>query len=132
MSPENKTPETSAIVEVDPQTNALAETKTGETDELRRETTALIEAIRTRAQAEMQGASEITRDAYLNAVRQAREAVEHNQLFDPDEIERSMEVIQEEAEKNWNYVVNEIQSLGNRLADAAKAAWDTLMDDQPK
>ncbi|MBE9177432.1 hypothetical protein IQ268_02435 [Oculatella sp. LEGE 06141] len=129
MSSEPNTPETTAIVEVSSQTDALVETEmANESDEVRRETKALIEAIRKRAQVEVQTAGDYTRDAYLNAVRHARESIEHNQLFEPERIDRSVQLLQQEAEKNWHYVLSEIESLGTRLAEAAKAAWDTLMN----
>ena len=84
MTDANQTPtpdtETSAIVE----TPSTEDTKS--TDELRQETEALIEAIRRRAQHEAQSAGEMTREAYLNAVRQVRESVEHSKLFDQEQV----------------------------------------------
>ncbi|NJN86602.1 MAG: hypothetical protein HC881_10175 [Leptolyngbyaceae cyanobacterium SL_7_1] len=129
MATENNVPETSAIVEITPQTDALVEQELAhESADVRQETKALIDAIRMRAQTELQTAGDFTRDSYLKAVRQAREAVEQNQLIDPERIEQSVQLIQAEAEKNWNTVLSEMEALGNRLADAAKAAWDRLMD----
>lgn len=128
MTIENNTPESSAIVEITPQTDALVEQNLADDADVREETKALVDAIRMRAQTELQTAGDFTRDSYLKAVRQAREAVEQNHLIDPDRIERSVQLIQEEAEKNWNVVLSEMESFGNRLTDAAKAAWDRLMD----
>jgi hypothetical protein len=126
MSPETTNSETStALVEVSPQPTSLAETE--RQNELQRETTALIDAIRTRAQSEIQSAGELTREAYLNAVRKARENIEQSKLIDPEQIEHSLEVIQKEADKNWHYILGEVESLGDRVADAAKAAWSRLM-----
>jgi vacuolar-type H+-ATPase subunit E/Vma4 len=99
-------------------------------DEIQRETKALIDAITHRAQAEAYAAGEFTRETYLKVVRQAREAVEQNQLFKPDELEKSIDSIQKEAEKNWNALVTEVNELGDRLSEAAKAAWEKLMQDQ--
>ncbi|MUL34791.1 hypothetical protein [Gloeocapsopsis dulcis] len=113
--------------EVTPQTNELVETEmAGESDDLKNETKALINALKKRAQAEAQSAGALTHDAYLNAVRRARETIEGNQLIEPDRIEYSFSLIQKEAEKNWHSVVKEVSDLGDRLADAAKAAWDIL------
>lgn len=128
MNSESQTPETSAIVEVSPETSALVETEMAdESDEVRQETKALIEAIKRRAQVETQTAGDLTRDAYLTAVRQAREAIEQNKLIDPERIEKSIEIIQQEAERNWNLILDEAAHIGDRLSDAAKAAWDQLM-----
>jgi len=122
------TPASGAIVTVSPETDALIQTEMPEaSDQIRQETAALIEAIKKRAQSEMQTAGDFTRDAYLTAVRQAREAIEQNQLIDPERIEQSIALLQQEAEKNWNSVVSDMESLGTRLADAARAAWDALM-----
>ncbi len=94
------------------------------------ETEALIEAIKRRAQAEIQAAGDLSRETYLKAVRQAREALEQNQLIERDRIEQSVQQIQQEAEKNIQSVMGEIESFGTRLTEAAKVAWTTLT--QPK
>lgn len=99
-------------------------------DEIQQETKALIDAITHRAQKEAYSAGEFTRETYLKLVRQAREAVEQSQLFKPDELEQSIDSIQKEAEKNWNALVSEVNELGDRLSEAAKAAWEKLMEDQ--
>ncbi len=121
-------PEASAIVEVSSETNALVEEELPDADDkLKQETKALVEAIKKRAQAEAKGAGDLTRDAYLSAVRQAREAVEQNKLFDPGQIEYSFWLIQKQAERNWQSVLDEVSTLGDRLTDAAKVAWDALI-----
>lgn len=120
-------PNASAIVEVSPETNALVEGEMPDADaDLKQETKALVDAIKKRAQAEAKGAGDLTRDAYLSAVRQAREAIEQNKLFDPERLEYSFWLVQKEAEKNWQSVLDEVLVIGDRLADAAKAAWDAL------
>jgi hypothetical protein len=111
-------------VEVSPEPKVLTE---GESmREVRHETEALLEAIKRRAQAEAQSAGDFTRDTYLKAVRQARSAVEQNQFFEPQRLEKSVEQLQQEAEKNWQTVVDEMTGFGDRLSEAAKAAWDKL------
>jgi gas vesicle protein len=97
-------------------------------DSIKQETFALIDAIKKRAQAEVQAAGDLTRETYLNAVRSAREAIEQNKLIESDRIEHSIQHIQQEAEKNWQSVVSEIESFGTRLTEAAKAAWDKLSE----
>lgn len=127
---ENK--EQTAIVEVSPQTNQMVETAmAGETEEVKNETKALIDAIKKRAQVEAQSAGTLTRETYLNAVRQARETIEGDKLIERDRIENAFEMIQVEAQKNWDSVFTEFQDLGDRLAAAAKAAWDVLTAPRP-
>jgi uncharacterized protein YjgD (DUF1641 family) len=129
MSTEENTTESSAIVEVSPTTDSVASKDADGLDEIKQETKALIDAISKRAQVEAQAAGELTREAYLAAVRQAREALEENMLFDKAQIEKSVEQIQKDAEKNWQSIVQEVESLGTRLSEAAKAAWEKLSPD---
>ncbi len=137
MSSETPIPKEYAIVEFSPETNALVEKElSGESDEVKRETKALIEAIKLRAQSEAKAAGDFTRETYLNAVRQAKETIEQNQLIKPQPIEperitESIRLIQMEAEKNWESIVKEVATLGDRLADAAKAAWDAFTAPRP-
>ena len=130
MTDTNNTPETkeTAIVTVSPETNALVEKEmAGESDQIKQETKALVEAIKKRAQSEIDNAQTLTRDAYLKSVRNAREAIEKNQLLDPKRVEHSVEIIRQDARENWQKIVDEIGDLGDRLHKAAEAAWDILM-----
>ncbi|HAJ58120.1 MAG TPA: hypothetical protein DCP31_01645 [Cyanobacteria bacterium UBA8543] len=132
MTTEPTVPKESALVEVSADTKALVDTNMpNESDEVKNETMALIEAIKRRAQSEAKGAGDLTRDTYLTAVRQAREAIEQNKLFDPDRIEDSFKLLQMDAEKNWEAIVKEVATFGDRLTDAAKAAWETLTAPRP-
>ncbi len=63
-------------------------------------------------------------------MRRARETIEETKLIDPDRLEQSVQLIQQEAQKNWQSIADEIQRLGDRLTEAAKAAWNVLT--QPK
>ncbi|MCL1473380.1 hypothetical protein [Argonema antarcticum] len=87
----------------------------------------VIDAIKTRAQAEIQSAGDVTRENYLKAVRQARETVEQNKFIERERIEGAVHEIHKQAEKNWLTIASEIESIGVRLADAAKTAWNALM-----
>ncbi len=130
MTETNNNPQTQEtdLVHVSPETDALVEQEmAGESDRLKEETKALVEAIRKRAQSEIENAQTITQDAYLNAVRSAREAIEQNNLLDPQRIEHSVEMIQKDARENWQKTVDEISALGDRLQEAAQVAWDILM-----
>lgn len=136
MNPEaNNQEDTSVEVRIIPQTTSeIVDTEMAdESDDVRSETKALIEAIKRRAQVEAQSAGTLTRETYLNAVRQARETLENNQpLIERDRIEYSWHLLQGEAEKNWEAVVKEVADLGDRLSDAAKAAWDALTAPRPR
>ncbi|MBW4671821.1 MAG: hypothetical protein KME60_31455 [Cyanomargarita calcarea GSE-NOS-MK-12-04C] len=115
------------VVVVRPVTNEVVETEmVGETDELKRETKALIDAIKNRAQTEAQSAGTLTRETYLSAVRQAREAIERDKLIERDRIERSWATVQQEAESNWHLLMKEIGEFGDRVQAAGKAAWDAF------
>jgi hypothetical protein len=123
--------ESSTPMAISPETDALVEQEmAGQNADIKQETKALIEAIKKRAQSEIQAAQELTREAYLAAVRRAREATEETKLIDPDRLEQSVQLIQQEAQKNWQSIADEIQHLGDRLTEAAKVAWNVLT--QPK
>jgi hypothetical protein len=133
MSANNNEPkESTVIVEISPQTDEIVETEmAGETDEIKRETKALIEALKRRAQTEAESAGTLTRETYVNAVRQAREAIERERLISRDRLENSWATMQEETEKNWHLLVKEITDFGDRLQDAAQAAWDAFNAPRP-
>ncbi len=101
-------------------------------DSVKRETRALIDAIKKRAQAEVKAIGNVSRDTYLDAVRRAKESVETHKIVERDRVDDSVRHIQQEAEKNWHTVAEEIESLGSRLAEAAKAAWDKLTERREK
>lgn len=132
MNTESNIPKERVLIEYSADTNALVEQNMpDESDEMKRETKALIEAIKRRAQAEVKGAGELTRDTYLTAVRQARETIEQNKIFDPEQIEYTVKLMQMDAQKNWDSLLKEVSVLGDRLSDAAKAAWDVLTAPRP-
>ncbi|MBV6623670.1 MAG: hypothetical protein KI793_12170 [Rivularia sp. (in: Bacteria)] len=131
MTDKNVQPE--VTVEISPQTTEMVESQMpGETKEVKDETAALIEAIKRRAQVEAQSAGTLTRETYLSAVRQARETIEQNQLIERARIENAFEMVQNEATKNFESIIAEVQELGDRLQAAAQAAWDVLTAPRPK
>ncbi len=127
----NSTPESAIEIA---QTNALVDAELADqSDEVKRETKALIDALKLRAQTEVQSAgdlaktaSDYTRESYLKLVREARESVEQSRLLDLERIEQSAQKLQQEAEKNWQSLVQEMGGLSDRLSEAAKAAWEKL------
>ncbi|MEH1903025.1 MAG: hypothetical protein V7L04_16815 [Nostoc sp.] len=117
--------ESIVIVEISSATNELVETEmVGESDEVKRETKALIEALKRRAQAESAGT--LTRETYLKAVRQARELIEERKLVEHDRLEDAWAIIQDEAERNWHLMMKDVVDFSFRLQKAAIAAWETF------
>ncbi|MEH2433647.1 MAG: hypothetical protein V7K25_20785 [Nostoc sp.] len=117
--------ESIVIVEISPETDKLVETEmAGESDEVKRETKALIEALERRSQAESAGT--LTRETYLKAVRQARELIEGRKLKERDRLEDSWAIIQDEAERNWHLMMKDLVDFSFRLQKAAIAAWETF------
>ncbi|MEH1936964.1 MAG: hypothetical protein V7L14_25325 [Nostoc sp.] len=113
------------IVGISSQTNELVESEmAGESDEVKRETKALIEALKRRVQAESAGT--LTRETYLKAVRQARELIEGRKLMERDRLEDSWAIIQDEAERNWHLMMKDVVDFSFRLQKAAIAAWETF------
>ncbi|NRB08604.1 MAG: hypothetical protein HRU34_16625 [Richelia sp.] len=67
------------------QIEELVETQiAGKTDEVKDGNKGLIDAIKKRVQSEVQSAATITRETYLNAVKQAKETIEANQFIGCD------------------------------------------------
>ncbi|MEI1377780.1 hypothetical protein PQG02_12500 [Nostoc sp. UHCC 0926] len=123
--------ESIVIVEISPQTDELVETEmAGESNEVKRETKALIEALERRSQAESAGT--LTRETYLKAVRQARELIEDRKLIERDRLQDSWAIIQDEAEKNWHLMMKDLVDFSFRLQKAATAAWETFNNPYPR
>ncbi|MEH1912593.1 MAG: hypothetical protein V7L05_33300 [Nostoc sp.] len=113
------------IVGISSQSDELVEIEmAGESDEVKRETKALIEALKRRAEAESAGT--LTRETYLKAVRQARELIEGRKLMERDRLEDSWAIIQDEAERNWHLMMKDVIDFNFRLQKAAIAAWETF------
>ncbi|MBD2249865.1 hypothetical protein [Nostoc parmelioides] len=120
--------ESTVVVEISPQTDEIVEAEmAGETDEVKRETKALIEALRRRAQAEAESAGTFTRETYLNAVRKIRENLDRERIMDrSDRLEYFWAVLKDETEKNWHLMMKDFVDFSVRLQNAAKAAWEAF------
>ncbi|MDF5713781.1 MAG: FHA domain-containing protein [Rhizonema sp. NSF051] len=75
------------------------------------QTKALFVAINQRIISELKAAGNLTREAYIKTVRQARETVENKKLIDPEELEN-------EAQKYWQSLSKGTSTLGSRLGSA--------------
>ena len=117
----------SPVVEVMPDNSTLTPSaEQTPADPIRDETLDLFNAIRSKAQWEAQKAGDFARDVYLDAVRKAKTEVENLELFDPKPIENAFEQVQDEVEKDWDAMVKQVTDVGDRLNEAAKAAWEKL------
>jgi hypothetical protein len=102
MSTENNIPPESAIVEISPETSELVKQEMPDAnDDVIKETAALFEAIKKRAEQEWQTASELIREGYLKTVSQAQNVLEQNQTEAKERIEQTGQLVQKEADKNW-------------------------------
>ncbi|AFZ50558.1 hypothetical protein [Dactylococcopsis salina] len=116
----------SSSIEVSDRTNSLVDQNMpNASDQVRQETKQLIEAITRKAQSETQKAGELVQENYLEAVRNIRTEIEKLNL-DPERVEESIKLVQMDAEKNWESLVKEFEDFGNRLNEAAQAAWSIL------
>lgn len=120
----------SAIVPVPDETTAIVEQEMPDaSDEVKARVVELIGAIKRRAQSEMGTTGISTRDAYLVAVRQAEEALSRgrdvSEVYRSD-LERSLRIIEQEAQTSWNNLVQDMGEFGDRLRHAADAAWSVL------
>ncbi|AFY32952.1 hypothetical protein [Calothrix sp. PCC 7507] len=119
--------ESIVVVEISSQTDAIVETEMAdETDEVKRETKALIAALKKRAQSEAESAGTISRETYLNIVRQARETIEGKKILQGDRLEYTWAVVQDEAEKNWYLLMKEVTEFSGRVQKAVKAGWEAF------
>ena len=126
MAEQSNIPKEKAIVEVSPETKALVEQEMPEeSDSIKNETMALIETIKTKAQSETQKAGEFGKDKYLEALQSLRSDIEKLE-FKPERVEEAFQMMQKDAEKNWDSLVKHFEELEDRLKEAAQAAWDKL------
>ena len=122
-----ETPQEQAPIQVSDRTDRLGEQNMPEaTEQARAETKNLIETVTRKAQSEAQKAGELALDNYLEAIRRTRQEIESAELFDPDRIEQSFQLLQQDAQQNWESLVQEFNEFGDRLNEAARAAWDAL------
>jgi hypothetical protein len=121
---EPQVPKESAIVEQS-NTEIVPETKS-KPEEMKQETEELMSAINRMVQAELQAAEDFTEEAYINAVRNARQTIEQFRLIDKDQLENSISQFETDAKQNLEGMVKEIADFGDRISKAAQAAWEVL------
>lgn len=134
---EENIPKESAIVEQNQQTSLApqepADSGDGKYADVEKATQELMDAIRHLALSEMQSAGDFSKEAYIRSVRNAQKTIESFQGLTREQMEKSVQTIESEADKNWKSVLeemqewsNKMQEFSNRLMKAAQAAWDVL------
>ncbi|MGK7941684.1 MAG: hypothetical protein AB4062_16340 [Crocosphaera sp.] len=124
MTTDSQVPKESAITPQDSQEEAIIpevvsdESKTP--NELQQETTALIEAIRSKAFSEAKEAGELARENYLETIRRIREDIENRKLFDPQRIEEAIQYVQKEVEKDWDGIIDILPSTESRDSNTSR------------
>ncbi len=117
---------------VSPETRSLVEQRLPEeSDEIKQHLMALIDAIKQRAETQINSAEDITRDAYVSALRQAQDTLQKTgELFEEQRstLERSLAGIEDVATQRWETLLSDIQAMGNRLDRAVNAAWQILTE----
>ncbi|MGB3535803.1 MAG: hypothetical protein WBA13_20085 [Microcoleaceae cyanobacterium] len=117
-------PKESALVEQST-TEIVPETQS-KPEEMKQETEELMAAINRMVQSELQAAEDFTEEAYINAVRNARQTIEQFRLIDKDQLENSIDQFETDAKQNLEGMVKDIADFGDRISKAAQAAWDVL------
>lgn len=137
---EENVPQESAIVEQNqgtslaPQEPAVTtDKKSPNLEEIQKETQELMDAIRRLALSEMQAAGDFSQEAYIRSVQNARKTIESFQGMTQEQMEKSVQTIQSQAEKNWKGVVEEMhewsskmQEFNSRIMKATQAFVDVL------
>ncbi|MCW6037266.1 hypothetical protein K4A83_13440 [Spirulina subsalsa FACHB-351] len=133
-SPTNETSPNSdsSSSSVSEETKALVEQKMGgESDEVRYHMMALIEAIKKQSQAQIESTGEMTRETYVTAMRQAQDTLQKlGGFFDEqrESMEKSVSAVEDTANKNWEMLLSDMKTWGDRVDRAVDAAWKILTE----
>ncbi|MGC9506017.1 hypothetical protein [Baaleninema sp.] len=140
MAPESQTPENqpipkdSAIVDVSDETREMVDRDMPDADqEVKNKAMELLEAIRRKAQAEVQAANDRTQEAYLKAIDDAKQTIEQTEQFAKEQqesLDNAVKMAQNEVQTRWDGLMKEIEEFGGRLQEAAETAWKIIT--QPK
>ena len=126
MTTEAQIPPESAIVEVSTETTDLVKKEMpNASDDVIKETAALFEAIKKRAEQEWQTASELIQESYLKAVSQAQNVIDKNQTEAKERIEQAGQLVQKEADKNWQT----FEAIRNKAIEMTKE-WGELSQEK--
>ena len=117
-------------------TKALVDQKlAGQPDEIKQKTAELIDLIKQQAEAELQEAGDMTREAYAKAIGNARATLGKTQTFFEEQeqsLAQSIEDMTAKANGKWDSLVADAKHLGDRFDRAVEAAWTTLTEPETK
>ena len=128
----NQTPgdNESAITPVSEDTKALVEKKmVGESDEIKQKMCELVELIKNRAAAELQKNEDMTREAYVKAMSQAKETLNKTENFFKEQeqsLDQSIKDFTSETNEKWDKFISDLKTMDNRINRAVDAAWKIL------
>ncbi len=133
MTTETMTTQTSEIAPVSEATKALVEQKLPEQpDEIKQKMGELVELIKKQAESELEAAESITREAYVNAIANAKATLKKTETFFAEQEQTLQQKIQElntQADREWESFVGDVKNMGNRIDKAINAAWKALTED---
>ncbi|NEO86512.1 MAG: hypothetical protein F6J87_19965 [Spirulina sp. SIO3F2] len=131
--PNDPQPNETPASDVSPETKAIVDEKLPqESDEIKQHLMALIDAVKRQTQTQLETAGDVTRDVYVNTMRQAQETLKNSGLVLDDQwnsIESSVSGIESLASKNFDVVFKDFQKWGDRMDRAFNAAWQILTED---
>ncbi len=120
----------SAITPVSEDTKALVEKKmVGESDEIKQKMCELVELIKNRAAAELQETEDMTREAYVKAMSQAKETLNKTENFFKEQeqsLDQSIKDFTSETNEKWDKFISDLKTMDNRINRAVDAAWKIL------
>ncbi|MDB9312902.1 hypothetical protein PN462_07300 [Spirulina sp. CS-785/01] len=136
MSESNKPNETNQTEtrtsEINPETRALVDQKMpNESDEIRYHMMSLIDAIKQQTEDQLESAGDMTREAYVEAMRQAQNTLQNTGLLldeQRESLEKTITGIEDTATQQWETFVNEFQNFSDRFERAVDAAWKILTE----
>ncbi len=118
------------VIQISPQTQNMVDDKLPyATDDVKQATMALVDAIKKRAKTQAKTTGKWTREAYIEAAKQAKDLLSRRQELAQKykaQLDDSLEWIEEEANQRWESLSTEAESWGDRLSRAADSAWRIL------
>ncbi len=128
------TTQTSQISSISEATKALVEQKIPEQpDEIKQKMGELVELIKKQAESELEAAEATTREAYINAIANAKTTLKQTETFFAEQEQTLQQKIQElnsQADREWESLVADVKNMGNRIDNAINAAWKALTEEK--
>ncbi len=132
MTTETMTTQKSAIISES--TKALVEQKLPEQpDQIKQKMGELVELIKKQAESELEAAQDLTREAYIKAIANAKATLKQTETFFAEQEQTLQQKIQElntQADREWESFVGDVKNMGDRLDKAINAAWKSLTESE--